>query len=171
MHVSGLARSRRARGGFTESVLLSLSLVIVAALAGAGCGDAERPDPVAALPQAERARVDAFIAEIRSGFERGDGPAVAKLINDEGMPDFFKKYTRVRFLPKGPTRVVGTRVEALRTEAGSIDLGGTRYGLNVDPLGALILELDDVSVGRMEVKMTIGTHAGEYYIAGWKALD
>ncbi len=169
---SGTVAWGRSRAPLLVFRLIAFSaLFAFVVLVALGCESGPEPDPLAALGESERHRLDSFIAEIRGGFERGDARAVERLINDRGVPDYFAKFARVRFLPKGPMKVLGTRVEPIRGKGGSLEVGDTTFEFNVDPLGFLVIDMDDVSVGNVNVRMAIGTMDGQLYIAGWKPRD
>jgi hypothetical protein len=140
-----------------------------------GCGDernASGEAPSASLDDAERARLTAFVEEIRRAYEAGDARAVEARINREGTPDFFTQMTRRKSLPKGPMKVLDARVESReRRSPMVVRFGDVDYGFNVDPLGALVIEMDDVSIGRVKVELIIGRKGGRFFIAGLEPLE
>jgi hypothetical protein len=151
----------------------ALGLAAVLLLAGcAACSEGDPADPLAELSDSERQELDAFIETIREAYTAGNRPAVSALINRDGMPDFLEAITSTRYSPKGPTKVVSARVEPLEgaTEM-VVRLRGVDYGLNVDPVGMLVLELDDVSIGKMTAEIIVGRSDGRYQLAGLKPIE
>ena len=148
----------------------TLILCVILLLASwSGCADDRPDDPVDALSAAERVELDAFIESIRVAYVDGNGPAVAAMISREGMPEFLEAIMRARYVPKGPSKVVSTRVEPLEGASEMVvELREVEYRLNVDPLGVLVLELDDVSIGKLEVEMIFGRSGGRFQLAGLK---
>jgi hypothetical protein len=74
-------------------------------------------------------------------------------------------------LPKGPTPIVGHRIIPYSMPEGPIfTLGDVQYELTVTPLGKLVFEVDDVSIGKMEVGFVIGQRDGVFRIAGYESI-
>jgi hypothetical protein len=148
---------------------LAAALLIVACTA---CSEGAPPDPTAELSDPERRELDAFIETIREAYTQGNYPAVSALINRKGMPDFLEAIMSTRYSPKGPTKVLSARIDPLE-DAGEmvVRLRGVDYRLNVDPLGMLVLELDDVSIGIMKTEIIIGRSDGRFQLAGLKPIE
>ncbi len=151
------------------------ALGLAAALLLAGCGACSEPepaDPAAELSDSERQELDAFVETIREAYAAGNRAAVSALINRDGMPDFLETITSTRYSPKGPTRVSSARIVPLEGASEMVvRLRGVDYGLNVDPLGMLVLELDDVSIGRMKAEIIVGRSEGRFQLAGLKPIE
>ena len=85
------------------------------------------------------------------------------------MPDHLVLFTRMRLLPKGPMAVVDIRLEPMEVKDGPpVEIEGVMYELNVAPVGTLVVEMDDVSIGTLRKKMIVGTVDGEYRLAGMR---
>jgi hypothetical protein len=111
----------------------------------------------------------AFVAELRRAIEAGDTLAVDRLANWEKTPDHLVYFIRRRILPKGPITVEDIQLEPMERDEGPvIEFEGVTYELNVVPVGTLVIELRDVSVGALSQKMIIGTRDGEYRLAGMR---
>lgn len=140
-----------------------------------GCGDyssGSYEDPTTSLSAAERERLTAFVEEVRRGYETGNVRAIESLIQREGMPENMMQMTRRHALPKGPMKVLDVRVEARPQHVDRIvRLAGVDYEFNVDPLGAIVIEMDDVSIGPTQVDLIIGRKNGSFFIAGLKPLE
>ncbi len=133
---------------------------------------AKGPDPTASLSSAERVRLDSFIGEIRRAYEMGNSAAVEAHINREGTPDFLVKMTRRQSMPKGPMKVLDARVESRIDDSTRIlTFDEVDYGFNVDPIGVLLIEMDDVSIGKIQVDLIIGRKNEEFFIAGLRPLE
>ena len=86
------------------------------------------------------------------------GPSVA-------APEYAGKVWR----PKGPSEVVD--VQALAIPAGVLPplrLEGVDYISNIDVKGVLVLEIRDVSVGKIHVSLAFGEHEGRFCLAGMR---
>lgn len=140
-----------------------------------GCDDdgSRTPaDPTAHFLPAEREQLASFVSEIRRAYEMGNAAAVEALINPEGTPEFLMQLTRRKALPKGPMKVVDVRVEERRRDSiRVVTLDGVDYGFNVEPIGALVIEMEDVSIGEVRVDLIIGEKDGALYIAGLRPLE
>jgi hypothetical protein len=164
---------RRAHPAWAQVLTLGLALGLGAAGAGLlGCGSAdESADPSVAAPELETDSpgLAAFIAEVRRAFEAGDAKGVERLIHWNGMTPEAAGYARRVWLPKGPSEVVAVR--ALELPAGvlpPLPLEGVDYVSNLDVMGVLVLEIRDVSVGKIRVTLAFGQHEGRFALAGIK---
>lgn len=154
----------------TRSLRILAALGVAMALA---CADSAAPPSQApgdaAVRLGSEPELDAFVAELRRAIEAGDALSVDALFNWTEMPDHLVLFTRMRLLPKGPMVVVGIRFEPLEQSGGPlVELEGVTYELNVVPVGTLVVEMDDVSVGALSKKMIVGTVNGEYRLAGMR---
>jgi hypothetical protein len=163
----------RARPAWAQVLTLSLGLGL--GVGGAwllGCESAnESAGPSVAGPELETAvpGLAAFIAEVRRAFEAGDARGVERLIHWEGMTPEAAEYAGKVWLPKGPSEVVD--VQALAIPAGVLPplrLEGVDYISNIDVKGVLVLEIRDVSVGKIHVSLAFGEHEGRFCLAGMK---
>ncbi|MBW2273554.1 MAG: hypothetical protein JRG96_09805 [Deltaproteobacteria bacterium] len=135
----------------------------------------EAADPTATAPDGRALLLgsdpglDAFVAELRRAMETGDALSMDALFNWQDMPEHLVLFTRMRLLPKGPMEIVDIRLEPMREgEEPSVELEGVSYELNVRPVGTLVVEMDDVSVGALSKKMIVGTLDGEFRLAGMR---
>jgi hypothetical protein len=151
---------------------LLLGLVCLLGSTACGGGGRETSSRLESLSSSERASLDEFVAAVRGGFERGDSRAVESLIELDGVPDFIANLTASRALPKGPMKVTEVRVEPVSLAEGPLlVLEGVEYGFNVDPVGTLVIEMDDVSIGATRVELIFGTRDGAYRLAALEAKE
>jgi hypothetical protein len=166
---------RRARPARAQVLTLGLALGLGLGGAGAGllgCGNAdESADPSVAAPELETDSpgLAAFIAEVRRAFEAGDAKGVKRLIHWDGMTPEAADYARRIWLPKGPSEVVAVRALAIPVGVlPPLPLEGVDYVSNLDVMGVLVLEIRDVSVGKIRVTLAFGQHEGRFALAGIK---
>ena len=164
---------RTLRGSCARPIIL---LALLAVALSPGCSDSAGPRAVApsgdVLGSGADPELDTFVAKLRRGIEEGDALSVDALFNWEEMPRHLVLFTRMRLLPKGPMVVTAIRLEPMEEEGGpEIELEGVTYELNVDPLGTLVVEMDDVSIGPVSKRMIVGSVGGEYRLAGMRPRD
>jgi len=152
------------------------SIVLVGLLlCGGGCDALRHNDRVdldKVLTAEERTAFETFADALRRAYEQGNDPAVEAMIEQRGMPPFVAGATRLRYVPKGPSRVVDQYVKPLRlNDDFEVMLGGVKYGLNVEPLGVLVFEIDDVSIGRRRAELVVGKSDGVFRLAGLEPVE
>ena len=131
----------------------------------------EPEDPSLSLSQSDRTALAAFIAELSEVYSRGDSRGVEALIEGDS-DDRVVGLARKRVLPKGPSKIVGHRIVPYANPEGPLfRFEGVEYEHTIEPLGKLILEVEDVSIGPVQVGFVVGQRDGVFRIAGMQSIQ
>jgi hypothetical protein len=154
--------------GWSPGILL---LLLISALSLSGCAPEDSDsDPVQSLSAPDRLGLEEFIGQLSETYSRGDYRGVESLIAG-GTDHRVIELARKHILPKGPTRIVAHRIEPYPVPEGPVfTLDGVDYELTVEPVGKLIFDVHDVSIGMTEVGMLIGKKDGVFRIAGYRPI-
>ncbi len=144
--------------------------VVASASCSSGWWSSEPEDPSRSLAESDRVALERFIGELREVYSRGDPRAVEAMIANDAehrVIDLAKKH----ILPKGPTHIVAHRIIPYEVPDGPIfSLEGVGYELTVEPLGKLVFEVEDVSIGEIEIGFVVGKKDGMFRIAGYQPM-
>ena len=133
------------------------------------CGS-DLVDPSLSLSQPDRERLAEFVTVLRDVYSRGDARGVEALIAKDFEHPVLD-LARRHILPKGPTKILGYRIVPHEANGEVVfSLAGVDYGLTVEPLGTLVFDVEDVSVGEMEVAFVIGERDGAFRSAGFQKI-
>ncbi len=156
------------RGASPFIALAALCLVLACSTEIEGVSTQRTLD---ALSSAEKTELDDFVKQIRHAHETGNHQWVRDLSDTSRMPPPLVRLNNHGSIPKGPREVTSIRIEPMQLKDGVLlRYEGLDYVYNVEPLGRLVIEINDVSIGVVSIEVTFGRRDGEFRLAGLEPL-
>jgi hypothetical protein len=147
-----------------------MSLLISTLVWGSSACSPEPTDPSLSLSEPDQVALSRFVDDLREVYSRGDARGVEAFIAE----DFEHRVidlARRHILPKGPTKILGYQIIPYSAPKGPVfTLSGVDYELTVEPLGKLIFDVEDVSIGKMQIGFVVGRRDGLFRIAGYQSV-
>jgi hypothetical protein len=150
-------------------------LALVAFALALGCSSepegASTQPALDALTEPQRQQLDAFVDHVRASYQDGNHQAIRDLIDSSRMPASLERFNSQGSIPMGPREVTAIHIESMYAKEGPLLHWEERdFVYNVEPLGRLVIEMSDVSVGPVSVNVVFGTRDGEFRLAGLEPL-
>lgn len=123
------------------------------------------------LSEVEQAELDDFVRRIRAAYEAGDHATIRDLSDTSQMPPPLARLNNRGSIPKGPREVTAIRIEPIQLKEGPLlRYEEHDYVYNVESLGRLVVEMNDVSIGPVSTQVIFGRKNGRFRLAALEPI-